>query len=252
MIGVKISFDATAFSRGLNDFARKQFRYARARALTATAKAAVVDLQKAMRSDFNNPTPWTLGAFYAKPATKDDPVAYVVPREFAGKGTPGWKYLIPEVEGGDRRMKRFERRIDIGFLVPGNAAELDAYGNVARGEITQMLAQLNALADTGQNANAASNPSWRRKRRGKGALAVRDARLKRRAQFFLGKSKDGQLGIYRVISTGHVARVFSVRPSAPSYSPRLPYFQILTASARANFPKEFNKALVEAWRTARR
>jgi hypothetical protein len=252
MIGVKITFDATAFRRSLDDFAQKQYRYARAIALTATAKTAVSDLQKAMRSDFSNPTNWTLNAFYAKPATKDDPTAYVAPREFAGKGTPGWKFLTPEIEGGDRRMKRFERRIGIGFLVPGTAADLDAYGNVARVEITRMLAQLNALADTAQNSNLASNPSWRKKRRGKGALAVRDARLERRKQFFLGKSSDGQLGIYRVVSTGHVARVFSVRPSAPSYSSRLPYWDILAASARANFPKEFNKALVQAWATARR
>jgi len=250
MIKINIRADIRGLKRQLDEFQKKNLRYATARALTATAKIAVTDIQTAMRSNFTQVSPYTLNAFYAKPATKDDPTAYVAARDFAGKGTPAWKYLTPEIEGGSRRLKPFERRLGIGYLVPGRAAGI---GPAARAEIVRVLAQLNALADT-QVAAVASNPRWRKRgkaRRGQ-TEELRNQALQRRPQYFLGKSKSGQLGIYRVISSGQVVRIFSVRDTAPQYAVRLPYRAIVERSASLNFPIELRKALAQAMATARR
>ena len=82
-----------------------------AAALTATAND-VKDAEVAKMAEvFDRPTRFTLGALYVKPATPNDLTAEVRFKEGFGS-VPAWRYLGPQVEGGNRHHKSFELRLD--------------------------------------------------------------------------------------------------------------------------------------------
>src|SRR5436305_829724 len=116
----------------LDDLGKRQLPFAASQAINALARQAIADLKTEMGKVFDRPTPFTLNAFAWKKATKRSQSAEIFARDFAGKGTPGWKYLTPEVFGGTRNMKRFERalgaHIGSGQSVPGRGADLNHYG----------------------------------------------------------------------------------------------------------------------------
>jgi len=118
------------------------------RALINTALAIRDAEQNEMRSIFDNPTPWTLRAITAKALPE---IAAVE----VGVLDPYWHraddYLSTQAEGGSRKRKAMETALQkFGILpsgwsaVPGNWARLDAYGNISRGQIMQILAWLDA------------------------------------------------------------------------------------------------------------
>ena len=111
MIQVSVKVDSKGVTRGLDALVRKQLPFATARALTSLAKTATGDVRGAMAKAFSAPVPYTLTAFYAKPATTKDPTAFVGTREFAGKGTPAWKYLQFQDLGGARNFKGIELKL---------------------------------------------------------------------------------------------------------------------------------------------
>jgi len=208
-------------------------------ALTRTARAAREELQAEMPVIFDRPTRFTLNSVYVKPATKQDPVALVGFREFAGKGTPAAKYLLPQVEGGPRRPKRFERalmnaaRMPKGmFAVPGQGADLDGYGNMNRGQITKILSALRASSDPTQN-------------RGKGK-----GRGKRRRETYFAavpgdlRTRHLPPGIYKRDNADTVPVLAFVRP--PTYRPRFRFAEIVTRTVEQRFAVEFQIALAQA------
>ncbi len=80
--------------------------------------------------------------------------------ETPGKGIPAARFLGPEIEGGSRSVKRFERALQIkglmptgSFAVPAAQAPLDAYGNVPASFIVRMLSDLQAFSEQGYRAN---------------------------------------------------------------------------------------------------
>ena len=76
----------------------------------------------------------------------------------------GAHYLVPQVDGGQRKLKGFERAIGEGELVPALGAKLNQYGNVSPGQIRQILSVLGkAEASAGYSANITSR-SRRRNR----------------------------------------------------------------------------------------
>lgn len=248
MLTIKI--DSEGVRRRLRDLADKQVRFAAARALTATARQAVTDVQTAMQTTFDRPTPFTLKAFYAKPATTKDLTAWVGTRENAPGGTPAGSYLYPQFFGGTRSMKRFERRLSgvsgDQFAVPANAAPLDQFGNVSRGTIMQMMSRLDLRGDKGKNMSARTARQLARQ----GLVAKgRDTR----SDFFVARrGANGQpYGIYRLVSKGVVKPLFFFTASAPSYRQVLDLEAIINKSAAENFEKNFDAAFKEALRTAR-
>jgi len=226
----------------LDDLGRKQLPFAASQAVNRLAPQAIADLKIEMSRVFDRPTPYTLNAFAWKKATKRSMSAEIFARDFAGKGTPGWKYLTPEVFGGARAMKRFERALGAKFgsgqSVPGRGADLNQYGNISQGQIEKLLTALGA-ADT--TAGHRSN----RRGRGRGA--------RRRETYFVAHSKqDGSiLGIYKVVSAGHVEPVLIFPKRAPSYRKRFPYRETAEKSFATNKDAYFTQALKDAIATAK-
>nr|WP_321465140.1 hypothetical protein [uncultured Desulfobulbus sp.] len=104
-----------------------------------------------MKSVFDNPTRYTLNSLKLTPATKNDLKATVW---FKEPDRMGAHYLVPQVEGGSRKLKGFERAIGEGELVPALGAKLNKDGNVSIGQIRQILSVLGkAETSAGYMAN---------------------------------------------------------------------------------------------------
>ena len=124
-------------------------------ALTDTARQIAIAEVREMRDVFDRPTPWTLGSVKVTPASRGSYKATVALKDFAGKGVPATKFLAAEITGGRRAMKASERAFrSVGIMpdgyrmVPGPGAKVDAYGNMDRGQIVQILAYFKALQQT--------------------------------------------------------------------------------------------------------
>jgi hypothetical protein len=226
--------------KNLDDVARKHLPFAVAMGLTKTAQLAQAGMLDVMRQRFDKPTPFSMNSLRVVPAKKSDaqPFAKVYFKNDAFKGTPASKYLSPEVHGGPRSQKRFERALIARglmkggkFAVPGSGAQLDQYGNVRRSQIVQILSALRAFGEQGYTANRTGS---RRSQR-KGAMA----------QYFVG-SIDGVEGVWQRQRFGFgegVRPVFVFTDSAPQYRVLVPFDKIVENVARARFAGEFKSAL---------
>jgi len=132
--------------------APKQASRAAEIALDFTAKAIRDDLKKEMRTVFDRPTPFTLNSLQVTPTRGHNMQASVWFKEPARMGQ---HYLVPQVEGGARKLKGFERGVDLGELIPTRiGAKLDRYGNISAGQIKQIMSVLGkAETSAGYMAN---------------------------------------------------------------------------------------------------
>jgi hypothetical protein len=139
-----------------------QAPYILARTLSKTAvavKGAEVD---EMRKVFDRPTPYTLGGVYVKTASKSNLTARVWLKDKlqAGKGTAAADFLWPQVHGGERQLKRFEKALQYAgvlprgyYAVPGSGAKMDRYGNMDKGQIVQLISYFQGFGEQGYRAN---------------------------------------------------------------------------------------------------
>jgi hypothetical protein len=173
-----------------------------ATALTRTAVLAR-DAEKAeLLRDIDRPTEYTQRGIYVKSAKANDLEARVwYGNEFRGKNTPQARYLYPQIHGGERAQKRFERALQArgmmpaGWVaVPGPGARLDGYGNVSAGQIRQILAQLGSSTFQGRySKQTGRNKAQRRKTMqsaGGQYVAFAQPRGKMRAGIYLANGRD--------------------------------------------------------------
>ncbi len=245
MINVQVNREWRRFERAARDFG-KDAKFAAVVAATRTAKLAQAELVKEMSDVFDQPTRYTLNSTFVRSATKANPRASVGFKEFAGKGTPATRYLMPQVTGGARRPKRFERALQAAgilpkgwYAVPGDSADLDGYGNMSRGQITKILSAVRASSDATQNRSAT------RKSRGR----------RRKEQYFAAKpGAPLPPGIYKRGGSNNrdaLPVLFFVK-RAPQYSRRLPFEQIVRGVASRHLAREFDRALEQAVAATRR
>ncbi|MEM5449864.1 hypothetical protein [Paraburkholderia guartelaensis] len=238
-----VRVDTTKFDSAVDDHVRNRVPRIMAKALNATAREAQAALKTAMPQYFDRPTPWTLNSTRVVTASPTKLVATVGFKDEAFKGTPATKYLLPQVEGGGRNVKRMEsalRRIGLlrsnEFAVPGRGAKLDAYGNVARSQIVQVMSYLQAFGEQGYRANMTQ------KRRD--ALA-RGRKGSRGFSYFALVNREGKLppGIYLRTHYGADSRLAHLQyggakpvfvfTRAPQYRPRFPFEQLVADSVNA-------------------
>lgn len=192
----------------------QRLRNAVAAALTKTA----VDVRDAerveMRDVFDRPTPYTLGSLYVAPATGDQavPEAQVGIKTNVGGSRSALSWLRWQIAGGLRTQTAFERRLIAAGamrndqrLVPGRAARLDAFGNVSRGQLVQILSQLRIESSTGSSRALprvlpGDNAATQRAKRG----TIRRAYKRAGGQYFALPNGRGRLppGVYLSRDTG--------------------------------------------------
>ena len=151
-------------------------------AAIALTKTGVIlrDAERAeMRDVFDRPTPYTLRALFLKPATAANPVAMVGIKDNVGGSRSAVSWLRWQIRGGLRVQTAFERLLvrggamrDDQRAVPGKFARIDAFGNVSRGQLVQILGQLRIDSTVGSSRSlprivAEDNPAtaqWKARR----------------------------------------------------------------------------------------
>ena len=246
---MKIGYSITGMDElrtALSAFSERRLNAAVATALTRTA----VEIRKAVLDEmpraFDRPTPYTLGALYTKGATAQSLQAETYFKDDrAGSGTPATKYLLPNVEGGARHTKRFERALQaVGALpagwltTPAAGARLDAYGNMVRGQIIQILSQLRITMTAGYTRNMAFD-----------ARKQISAQRKASGRYFVikpgGKSRAPP-GIYiREWFIRDVTPVLLFVRSA-AYRPRLDFYGISQRVAAERLQPNVDRAISES------
>jgi hypothetical protein len=198
---------------------KNQLPYATSVALNNVAFNVRKDLGQQTTKSFVNPTKYTQSAFRYTRSTKANLESTV----FAD---PTRRYFPTQIQGGDRRGKRYE-----GFL---------------RGLTKGGIPSGGRLVPTSLMLNAAGNP----KKAIFGTIANKLSTTDQGGVFIGTPKGGGRLpGVYRR-SRGKLFAYF-VHVDRVSYQPRFPMERVGMDTARRLFPTELNKALERALNSAR-
>ncbi len=209
-----------------------------ATALTRTAVEVRKGLQAEMRRVFDRPTRFTLNSLFVKGANARDLTAVVWLKRRDVFGGP--HYLEPQIFGGTRPLKPFEKRLQRAgllppgmYAVPGEGARLDSYGNMSRGQIVQILSQLRTFTEAGFDPHPTAS------RRSKHNMA-------KAGRFFVGRPGGGKLppGVWQRLPSKIVPVLIFVR--APRYAQRFRFYEVAERIGRQQFPLQFERAAREA------
>lgn len=230
------------------NLADKQVRFAAAVALTRTAKHVEESLRDTLRSEFDRPTEFTLRSTFtegAKPSNLHATV-WFKNRQASKNRLSSSDILGHHFSGGTRQHKGLEQwlmragLISPGeFVAPGEAAKLDQYGNLSRGQIAQILSQLRAGADPTQYATKSKRSKRNQQRAG-----------------LMFWSRGGKLprGVWMRFSFafGSAVKPILIVIGRPQYQQTIDLPELGKRIARARFDDEFRRALQFALATARR
>jgi len=255
LIKTSITTNFQSVTARMNNAAQNQVPFAVATALTRTAKRVEDAEVHEMRDVFDRPTPYTMSAMRYVPATASRPEAWVgfdVQRitdirgqtmSFSRGDTPASKYMAPQVEGGSRRWKRFERLLQMAghlpqgwYAMPGAGARLDAYGNVSKGQIIQVLSQLRITAVSGFTRNMSDD-----------ARKQIAAQRKAGGRFFvMPVGSRVQPGVYQREFIGRTITPVFIFVRRATYRPRLDFYGIAQRVAEKRLPQQLQRALAES------
>lgn len=250
MLSVDIRDNLREVVAQLTEVEKEHLPIAQAVAMTRTARTALKVIVSALPMYIDKPTRWALGAFYVRPATKKRLLAEVLSRQWAAK-TTGVGMMRHHVEGGDRKVKASERRLqDLGFLpggmltVMGRTSDVpkDGYGNIPAARYVAMLAKLGALGD--QSATGAVSA----RRKGRYAADT----------YFVatgkGRSAHLQPGIYQRGGQGRFDQELLpvlLFVKGAKYKPVIPLQMICDRVSAENLLPQFVAALDGALKSAR-
>lgn len=187
---------------------------------------------------FDQPTPWTLNSVYVSNLKQRSNETHVWLKDIWGGGRTDIHYLAPQIYGGGRVDKRSEEIMRLtGILpdgmqvVPGKAAKLDAYGNVSRGLIMQVMSALRISETT------AGRSSDRTKRSEK--------RRKNLPQFFVSRGAPSHLrpGIWQRVGK-HVKPILMFT-RAGQYEERFDFHGIAAKVANEVMPGHLRRAMLQ-------
>ena len=158
---MKLAVDVSGMEElqaALRDFSDRRLRAGLATALTRTARALGQEWRSELVAKLDRPTSYTLRSVRTEGAKADKLEALVFIQSDGGKpgATVPAEYLGTQEAGGGRLQRKFERALQSQgsmpagmFVVPGKHAQLDSFGNISRGQIVQVLAQLGAAYSPG-------------------------------------------------------------------------------------------------------
>lgn len=243
----------------LAQFSDRRFNAAMATALTRTAVQVRDAVQAEMPRVLDRPTPYTTRQlrYVAAKADRlaaavgfnvvnvtDERGATIAFRDLGPGETPAGKYLQPNIEGGARRLKRLEVALralgalpDGWLAVPGQGAALDAYGNVSRGQVVQVLSQLRVQLVAGTNRSMSGD-------------ARKQIAAQRRAggRYYVvppGKGKV-QPGIYQREFVGRNITPVFIFVRGANYKRRFDFDGVSQRLAAQALPLEVNRAVAES------
>jgi hypothetical protein len=234
----------------------KQAQFAMTVAINKSAVLAKDAVKREMASVFDRPTPWVLNSLRVKTATdRANPVANLAFKD-KNSAESSRTMVAPHVDGGVRHYKAMEARLSsMGLMpkgwnaVPGAAASLDGYGNMSRGQISQLLNVLGTYTESGYNkANANTVKRLAKGNAKKGVYGF---------AYWVNpvgsvKGRHLQPGVYQRITTafGSSLKPILIFVKRATYKQRIDFYGIAQDSVAKTFPGEFRSAFDEAMRTA--
>lgn len=232
---INVLSNIAEWTQNLEDIYLRQLPYATARALNDTVEEVKAFHQTVLLSTFDRPTRYTLNSLQMLKASGRGELRASV--FFKEHRLSRQHYLMPQVQGGAREHKPFEKwLINRGimmaseFAVPASTLKLNAYGNVSQGTITQILSQFAA------GSNAMTWETARSKKR---------AGVSRSRYFVPQPNSKLRRGIWRRKGKKAIEPVL-IFVSAPVYAKRYPFFQLSQEKAAELFPSNFQRRLDEA------
>jgi hypothetical protein len=236
------------------DAAPGQYRYAATQGINMTAYDVRDGVKKEMPSVFDRPTPFTVNSLKVYAAKQSDLKA-----EINFKGKPSDHYLRPEVFGGPRPMKMFEKRLG-SFLIPGKEAPLDRYGNVSAGQINRIMSIL-GQAREGQNRTEGSAKRKMRTLSGYKEFVVINGNVYERVPVagkgISAKAKKGlKPGAYQKGADGGTVKASGLKlwffkpKKNPTYKIRLKYSEISRRIIDERLAGNIRKAIAMAFKRA--
>lgn len=243
-INVSVNVDEAVKRLG---FVRKQIPFITSLSLNRTGQKVKAKEEHEIRDVFDRPTPFIQNSIFLKPSNKTNLTATVGIKDFASKSVPATKILEAEIKGGSRRLKRYEialRRVGAlpngYYTVPGAAAQIDQYGNIARKHITQILAYFKAFPEAGYKANSTERSRARLKRGTKKKLGV---------SYFVGRPGDGKspLGIWMRIhsSFGSAIKPVLIFIKSAQYQSVFDFKFVAENTVKKEFSGEFERTYRE-------
>jgi hypothetical protein len=221
---ITVESNIKAIMPKLEQFTSRQAPFTIAKALTNTAKLVQAEIKQQLPAAFDRPNAFTRQAFAVQMARKDSLTAIVFAKDRQAR------YLKFGVQGGGRRIKAFEKRIDAttnadtdagtGKLVPTRNIRLDASGGVSLATIRRITQQGNRKYFIGKPQGEGMNTS-----RG--------------------------YGIYERMAGGKRIKALMVFAEPQSYRKRLDMPGIGARVVRQRFDTELRNAWALAMRTAR-
>jgi hypothetical protein len=251
---IKHDFDTTI--KALTGM-EKQVIFATAEALTKTAKDIESAEYREIRDVYDKPTALTMNSLFVKPATRSRLNAVVMIKDMiGGGGTPAAKYLDPTIRGGVRSLKKYEVALrSVGVLpegyytVPGAGADIDAFGNMKRSQIIQLLSYFRTFGTAGYSANMTEQSRKRFERKQGRRVSAASA------QFFVGSPGDGKLplGIWQrfQFSGGTAIKPILIFVKWNSYEKLFDFRYVAERTIERYWKTNFNNSLANAMRSAR-
>lgn len=143
----------------------KEWQRAIEQGLDDAAFDVMKELQSEMETVFHEPTRFTLNSLKVTKTKNHNMEASVWLRK---PDRMGDHYLLPQILGGVRKTKGFERALGDTRFFPARGLRLNKAGNVSRGLIIQILSALGLAEQTrGYQANRTDKSSRRNKKRQK-------------------------------------------------------------------------------------
>jgi len=247
-----VVFDLNGVMRKLDRMKQIQVPFAASLALNRMAKDIRDDLKEKMKGTFQNPVPFTLNSLYIKASSTKNLEIEVGLKEFAPKGNPASKYLLPSITGSPAYDTRFQKSLRYKQLLqPGMYAiptqsdyiRRNQYGNMMPSQYTEILYSLRAFRD--QSAFSFTRHANKKKNTTE-YFAVTTTR----------RTKTGYLypGIYRQnVDPGYEQdrAIFWFQRRIPKGKGNFPLTRIGREFASNNWDKQFGQALAQAIRTAK-
>ena len=232
-------------SRRLQNLMNRQIPYAASKALNATGNVLLAVNKREMKRNFDNPVPYTINAFYMKPARYNN-----LRMSVRRKDKPAGKhYLDIQHKGGVRPKKGVETLFKyslpykgiVGSVLPTKHSMTRA-GGISMARVNEVIGQIGGTTPQSSYTKSKSR-----------AAADRLAARKRPVQYFIGYKEDGKNktdGIYRKEGK-RVKKMFHILSYSPRYRSRFPFYQPLMNKSKFYFPRKMRIEMRNAMRTAR-
>jgi hypothetical protein len=213
-------------------------------ALTKTAKLAQGALIDEMEKVFDRPTRWALNGTFVKPARPTDLSAIVKLKDESAIGTrgnskggvPAVKFLYPQIFGGPRSKKGFEKKLEVigvlgseEYTVPGDGVKLNRYGNMPRSKLSKIIADVQVSRGFADGIQYGL---------GQGTTTVG------KRKYFYNPNKKPRAIYERYGRRGSRIRpVLYILKRAPRYKPRFDFFGVAQKTFARNIDRELDKAI---------